>query len=150
MYICLFEVLISTFLLLMKPYLLMNLFILFLSVFVQSYCPFSIGLSVKEHWFIIFFYFINWIQALCYTCIRYLSSHCALPFHFLNTFLHEPKFLILLSNLLVNSFMLRAFCILLYVTFLFSEIVKTFLNISFYTLMVRVRPKQSSSSGSWS
>lgn len=92
----------------------MNLFILFLSVFVQSYWPFSIGLSVKKHWFIRFFSFIIWIQALvCYTCIRYLSSHCALPFLSLHMFLDEPKFLILSSNSLVNSSMLRAFCVLL-------------------------------------
>lgn len=146
--LCLFEVLISTFLITNEAVSVYE-FILFLSVFVQSDCPFSIGLSVKKHWFIISFSFIIWIQALCLLHM-YLSSHCALPFQFLNTFLHQPKFLILSSNLLVNSSVLRAFCILLYETFLLSEIVKTFFNISFYTLMVRVRPKQSLSSGSWS
>lgn len=135
--LCLFEVLISSFLITNKAVSVYEfIYPLFVSV-CSKLLPISIGLSVKKHWFIRFFSFIIWIQALvCYTCIGYLYSHCALPFLSLNMFLDEPKFLILSSNLLVTSSMLRAFCVLLCEAFLFSEIVKTFFNISFYTLMV--------------
>lgn len=106
-------------------------------------------------WLFVFFssiYSILKIQsvykALNYTCVNYLSSCYAFPFHFLNDVFDNHKFLSLtLSNLLLIFSLFRAFYIL-YKAFHFSEVVKIFFNIVLDKLMVRLGPLQSSLSGS--